>query len=206
MVSEKFDDKNCFEQIRLFAEKNLSKKRYEHSFRVAQTAAIMSRLYAVDEDEALIAGIAHDICKEIPESEMKALAMQDGNEISPLEEKKLSLLHGRAAAVKIQAEFGIKNASVIEAVACHTFGQVGCGSLAKIIFAADKIEPGRPQSTDEYRHNLFSKSLDELVVSVLEENFDYLTSHGKKIAQCSIDWCASLKAGLNSACMTNRGK
>ena len=198
MVSQKFDDKTCFEVIRSFAEKNLSKKRYEHSFRVAQTAAIMCRLYGLSEDEGLIAGIAHDICKEIPEDEMKNLALQDGNPLSEIETRKPSLLHGRAAAVKIQSEFGIHNRDVVEAVANHTFGALGCGNLAKVIFAADKIEPGRPQSTDEYRHNLFSKSLDELVVSVLEENFDYLAAHGKKVAPSSIEWCSSLKANLQN--------
>lgn len=195
MVSDKFDDKTCFEKIRGYAEKNLSKERYEHSFRVAKTAEYMCGLYGIDKDKGLVAGIAHDICKEIPDSEMISLAGEDGKPVSELEEKKPSLLHGRAAAVKIQSEFGVRDKDVIEAVANHTFGLKNCSDLAKIIFAADKIEPGRPQSTDEYRRNLFSKDLDSLVISVLEENLEYLNKKGKKIAPASFEWLQQLKSG-----------
>lgn len=193
MVSDKFDDKICFEKIRRYAEKNLSKERYEHSCRVAETAEYMCGLYGVDKNKGLIAGISHDICKEIPAGEMISLAGMDGKPVSELEEKKPSLLHGRAAAVKIQGEFGIRDKDVIEAVANHTFGLKNCCGLAKIIFAADKIEPGRPQSTDEYRRNLFSKDLDSLVISVLEENLEYLDKKGKKIAPASFEWLQQLK-------------
>ncbi len=193
MVSDKYDDKICFEKIREYAEKNLSKARYEHSFRVAETAEKMCRLYGVDENLGKIAGIAHDICKEISDDEMISLAKKDGNPIEGLEAKKTSLLHGRSAAMKIQSEFGIHNQDVIEAVANHTFGKANCCDLAKIVFAADKIEPGRPQSTDEYRKNLFEKTLDGLVISVLEENLEYLEKKGKKIAPASFEWLKQLK-------------
>lgn len=195
MISDKFDDKACFEKIREYAEKNLSKERYEHSFRVAKTAEYMCGLYGLDKNLGLIAGMAHDICKEIPDDEMISLAKQDGSPIGELEEKKPSLLHGRAAAVKIQSEFGIHNQDVIESIANHTFGKKNCCDLAKIVFAADKIEPGRPQSTDEYRKNLFSKSLDGLVIAVLEENLEYLKKKGKKIAPASFEWLEQLKNG-----------
>lgn len=193
MISDKFDDKTCFEKIREYAEKNLSKERYEHSFRVAKTAEYMCSLYGLDKNLGLIAGMAHDICKEIPDDEMISLAKKDGSPIGELEEKKPSLLHGRAAAVKIQSEFGIHNQDVIESIANHTFGKKNCCDLAKIVFAADKIEPGRPQSTDEYRKNLFSKSLDGLVIAVLEENLEYLKKKGKKIAPASFEWLEQLK-------------
>ena len=193
MVSDKYDDKTCFEKLCDYARKNLSKSRYEHSFRVAETAGKMCLLYGLDENLGRIAGIAHDICKEIPDDEMISLAKKDGDPIEGLESRKISLLHGRAAAVKIQGEFGIHDKNVIEAVANHTFGKPGCSSLAKIVFAADKIEPGRPQSTDEYRKKLFSKTLDGLVISVLEENLEYLEKKGKKIAPASFEWLKQLK-------------
>ncbi|MBQ0052345.1 MAG: bis(5'-nucleosyl)-tetraphosphatase (symmetrical) YqeK [Treponema sp.] len=193
MVSQKFNDAECYEKIREYAQKNLSQKRYEHSVRVAETAAYMCKLYGLDENLGLIAGIAHDICKEISDEEMLALAKMDGLPIEGLEAKKTSLLHGRAAAVKIQSEFEIHNGQVIESIANHTFGLKNCGDLAKIIFVADKIEPGRPQSTDEYRANHFSRTLNGLVIAVLEENLEYLEQHGKKIAPASFEWLEQLR-------------
>lgn len=195
MVSDKFDDIVCFERIREYAEKHLSKERYEHSVRVAETAEYMCTLYNVDKNLGLIAGIAHDICKEISDEEMTSLAAADNMPVGEIEKKKPSLLHGRAAAVKIQHEFGIHNRDVIEAVANHTFGIKDCSDLTKIIFAADKIEPRRPQSTEDYRKNLFKKTLDNLVISVLEENLEYLKKKGKRIAPASYDWLIQLKKG-----------
>ena len=58
-------------------------------------------------------------------------------------------------------------------------------NFEKIIFVADKIEPERPQSTDEYRHRLFSLSLDEITYSVVQENIDYLEKRGKVVAPVS---------------------
>ena len=193
MVSVKFDDKTCFEKIRSYAEEHLSKNRYEHSLRVAETAAHMCRLYGLDENLGLISGIAHDICKEIPEEEMISLAAKDGRPIVGLEAKKPSLLHGRAASVKIGSEFGIFDKDVVQAIAMHTFGCRGLCDLGKILFVADKIEPGRPQSTDEYRKNLFSKSLNGITLSVLNENIEYLTKNGKKVARESLEWAEELK-------------
>ena len=53
--------------------------------------------------------------------------------------------------------------------------------LTKCLFLADKIEPGRPQSTDAYRENLLAMPLDKMLYSVLEENYEYLTNKGYEI-------------------------
>lgn len=71
--------------------------------------------------------------------------------------------------------------------------------LAKIVYVADKIEPGRPQSTQEYRDKLFSKSLDALTLSVLEENMRYLESKGKKVADVSYRFHESLRRDVARA-------
>ena len=79
----------------------------------------------------------------------------------------------------------IDDKEIREAIANHTFASPHLCDLGKILFAADKIEPGRPQSTDEYRANLFAKPLNELTLSVLQENIDYLESRGKIVAAVS---------------------
>ncbi|WP_191017544.1 bis(5'-nucleosyl)-tetraphosphatase (symmetrical) YqeK [Treponema zioleckii] len=182
-----------FERIRGYAEKNLSKSRYEHSMRTAQTAAELCRLYGLPDSLGWISGIAHDICKEIPADKMIALAKRDGNVISQLELDKPALLHGRAAAIKVQDEFGISDKNIIDAIANHTLGAVGLCDLGKILFVADKIEPGRPQSTEEYRKNLYSKSLNGITLAVLDENIEYLKSKGKTAAPVSIEFAEQLR-------------
>jgi len=189
-------ESEIFERIRAYAQENLSAERYEHSVRVSETAAFMCDLYGLDSDSGRLAGIAHDICKEIPRDEMEALACEDGLPFDEFEKKKPSLLHGRAAAVKIKRDFGIEDSDVIEAVANHTCGKPGLCDLGKILFVADKIEPGRPQSTNEYRANLFKKTLDGLTLAVVEENIEYLAKKGKKSAPSAIEWAEELRKSV----------
>lgn len=187
------DYEKLLEEIRKDAESHVKKSRYEHSVRVAETAEKMCALYGVDVKKGYFAGLAHDICKDYSSDELYELASKDGKVITDLEKKKVELLHGRAAAVRLSEVYGIDDEEILEAVSNHTFGSASMGNLGKIIFAADKIEPGRPHSTDEYRKKLFSKDLNSLVLQVLEENKTYLEKNGKEMAQESLDFLASLK-------------
>ncbi len=180
------------EKIRLEVKASVKEKRYEHSVRVAETSRHMCTLYGLDPDLGYLAGIAHDLCKSCEDEEFLALAAMDGNPITEVEKFKPSLLHGRAAAVRLRKDFGVTDEDVIQAVACHTLGGTDLCDLAKIVYAADKIEPGRPQSTDEYRSRLFAMSLNRLLLSVVEENIEYLKGKGKKIAPSSMDFRQSL--------------
>lgn len=170
------------EKIRKKLEKSVKLKRYQHSQRVATTSWFMAKLYNADSDKAYIAGLAHDICKELSDEKLIKLASKDGRQISDFELSKPSLLHGRAAAVKLQEDFDVHDEDILQAVAFHTLGGKNMCPLAKIVFCADKIEPGRPQSSVEYRTNLFSKNLNDLCLSVLIENFEYLKAKGKTIS------------------------
>ena len=124
-----------------------------------------------------------------PDSKLKMLLqLKDRIEIvitinsSDIEKNKPSLLHGRAAAVMLQEEFGIEDKEIIQAVANHTFGCRGMCNLAKILFAADKIEPGRDYITNSYIKKLLKQDLDDVIKTVLSDNISYLKKKGKKVA------------------------
>ena len=177
----------------------LKKSRFEHSLRVAQTASSLAHSFGVNEDKAYICGIVHDICKNMTDDEVLSLAKEDGGEILEIEKAKPSLLHGRAAAIFIKKEFGIDDTDILEAVANHTLGAPSLCPLSKIIYVADKIEPGRPQSTQEYRDRLSSMTLDEMTLAVVKENVEYLTLSGKSVAHQSFDFEASLERSIEAA-------
>ena len=65
-------------------------------------------------------------------------------------------------------------------------------SLAKILYIADRIEPSRPQSSEEYRSKLMEKNLDEAVLAILSEHEAYLASKGTKIAEQTLLFKKSL--------------
>ena len=186
------------DEIRDFTQKHVKKSRYEHSVRVAETCARMCRQYGLDERKGYLAGIGHDMCKDFSDEELIELASRDGLEISDFEKKKPALLHGRAAAVMLRDHFKVVDPEILEAVANHTSGIIGMCDLTKCLFLADKIEPGRPQSTQEYRDNLFSMTLDQMLYSVLEENYQYLTKHKIEIAPGTLEMIKYYKTELKA--------
>ena len=181
------------EKVRWYVKRSVSEKRYSHSVRTAEMCRKLCALYGLDEKTGYFAGISHDMCKNFKPEQLLSLAQEDGADVSELERKKPSLLHGRAAAVLLKNNFGVTDSSVLEAVANHTFGKTGMCSLAKVLYAADKIEPGREHVTEDYLARLLALSLDGLVKAVLEENIDYLRKKGSAVAQESEKLLESLQ-------------
>ena len=138
--------------------------------------------YGLDASRGYLAGIAHDMCKDMSDEKIAALAREDGKAITELEAQKPSLLHGRAAALMLRRDFGVTDKDILQAVAVHTFGEAGMCSLSKVVYAADKIEPGRPQATKAYTDFLDRLSLDELVEKVLADGIAYLKKKGCAVA------------------------
>lgn len=174
------------EKIRLFVINAVRQARYEHSVRVSETAESLCARYGLDRQRGRLAGLAHDMCKDFGHELLLSLAARDGDEITDMEKTTPSLLHGRAAAVKLRRDFGVEDDGVLEAVAVHTFGRPGMCDLAKVIFVADKIEPGRPYVTPEYTARTESLSLDGLVCFVVEQNLEHLRQKGRSVAPATI--------------------
>lgn len=172
---------------------SVNPERFAHSVRTAETARILCCIYNENEKMGYLAGVAHDMCKDMSGSVQVYLAKQDGYILSDIEKKKNSLLHGRAASVLLRRDFGIDNCDLLESVCCHTFGKKGLSNLGKIIYSADKIEPGRPHMTKEYFDVLTGKSLNALVFHILEENIAFLRKQKKEVALSTLEFYESLK-------------
>lgn len=170
------------EDIRKFTMTAVTEKRYAHSVRTAQMCKKLCERYGLNGQKGYLCGIAHDMCKKMDDDLVTAIASKDGKPISDLEKEKPALLHGRAAAVKIRQDFGVTEPDVIEAIANHTFGGPGLSDLAKLLFVADKIEPGREHVTEKYLDRLFSMDLNEMVYTVVSESCQYLAKKGKKMS------------------------
>lgn len=178
---------NQIKRIDKYVSSAVKEHRYEHSVRVAQLAEKLCKMYGFDEKKGYLAGIAHDMCKDMSDSTLLNIVSADGLPVQAIEKNKPSLLHGRAAAVLLKRDFGVIDDEVLEAVQNHTFGKPGMKELAQIIFIADKIEPGRPQVTEVYYKRLFSLTLQGLMASILKENIEYLEKRGKIVSPLSIE-------------------
>lgn len=186
------------EKVRLFVLSAVKKERYEHSVRTAQTAALLCRRYGENEARGYFCGIAHDICKEMDGETLLSLSREDGFPVSDVELAKLSLLHGRAAAVFLHKRFNVTDTDILEAVRYHTFGKPGMCALAKILYIADKVEPGRENSSNEHIQKLMEFSLDGMLYDVLKKNIEYLKKQDKTVAPATLDLFTSLRGNKNA--------
>ena len=182
-------------KIKKYAKTSVPRSRYEHSIRTAEMCSKLCSLYGLDENLGYLAGVAHDMCKNLDDERMLSLSAKDNNPITELEKEKPSLLHGRAAAVMMKETFGFDDERILEAIANHTFGKVGMVDYEKSLFIADKVEPGREHITSDYLEKLYKLPINRAAEQVLKENMDYLSEKGKKIAPESVrllHWLKSL--------------
>ncbi len=121
----------------------MKEKRFIHTLNVVDTALALARTHQVDRHKTYLAALFHDIAKEMPKSEMvKYLTL----------EEKLTdeeIWHQFVGARLVRDYYQINDEEIYQAIASHTTGD--CDSkLAKIIYCADKIEPGRKYDTKPF--------------------------------------------------------
>ncbi len=183
------------DKIRKDMRKTMKASRYQHSERTASTAKKLCEMYDLDSDQGFLAGLAHDICKDYDDKAIMALVKQDGLPLDDLEKAHNNLLHGRAAAVLLETKYLVDDEEILEAVRYHTFGHAGMGDLAKIIYIADKIEPGRTHIPAGYMDMHEDDTLDEFIISVLQEGMAYLQNQGYSISSQTERFLYSLVHG-----------
>jgi len=170
-----------------YARCNLSDYRYEHSCRVASYAEGLARRYGYEhrlQRLCYLAGISHDMCKEKSIEFLLRTVQRDGHPVTPDEAENSELLHGRAAAVLLQENYGIRKKSILNAVRYHTSASAKFDALGKMIYIADKIEPGR-ENCGYLREKVEELTLDELFLEVLKEVIGFVESKGKKVQACT---------------------
>lgn len=179
-------------------EARLTPDAFEHSVRVAETAAGLAMIYAADVEEARLAGLLHDWDRERDRGEMLAAAVDAGIAVTPTDVAKPRLLHAETGAASLVEELPGLPDSVLSAVARHTLGDVEMSDLDRIVYIADMIEPGRDfAGVDDLREAVGSVSLDALFALGYRHTLLYLIKEGRPIHPRTVDvWNALVARGL----------
>jgi len=148
----------------------LTKSRYLHSLRVADYAATLALRFGCNVVKAGFAGLMHDLARELSEAELLSLAMSAQEPIDPFVLSHPVLLHGMVAAIIMQREFKLDDPEILEAVRNHSLGRQGMGSIAKILFVADYMEPKRSYISASFRKHVESYSLNKMALVCIEHN------------------------------------
>ena len=114
-----------------------------HIKAVAAEARRLARLHSVDEDRAMMAALTHDIARAMEPEEILRLARELGLNPNEVEEAAPILLHGPVAARLLASRYGIEDEEVLAVARWHSTGRAGMSALEKVVFLADKVEPGK---------------------------------------------------------------
>jgi nicotinate-nucleotide adenylyltransferase len=175
----------------------LTPSRFLHSRNTALLSVDMCRRFGLDPAAGYLAGIAHDLAKQLDAKHMMKLAKTDGMQISPLEKEKPNLLHGRAAAVLLSEQFYIHNKDILEAVAFHTSGKDNMRALAKVVYIADKLEVSRqidPALREMcYQTDQSPAALDNIFYAVLTKTVNKLQSRELDLSEDTLKLLERMK-------------
>lgn len=165
-----------YDKIKAELKASISPKRYEHSLGVMDTAAELAGIYGCDVERARIAGLLHD-CGKLT-----------GQKIGSLE-------HAGVGARLISEKYGVTDSEIQSSILYHTTGRENMTMLEKIIYIADKIEPGRAyDGVDDIRKKAYN-DIDGAIIDSLQNTVDYLGKIGVDVDGATIDTLSYLKKG-----------
>ena len=130
------------ERIKNDLKENLTEYRYIHSLGVMEMAEELAKVYNVDVESARIAGLLHDIAKEMTKEESLEYVEKNNIAIDEVEKINVSLLHGKIGAHIAKTLYDVSE-QIQKAIEYHTETSPNMDELAKIIYVSDKIERNR---------------------------------------------------------------
>ncbi len=142
---------------------NLSEKRYIHCVNVAQKAVYLAKKYGAGVDKAELAGLLHDITKQMDNDLQLKIISDAGMRLSPIEFRNKNLWHAVSGTAYLKTKLGIDNEEILNAVRFHTTGRAGMSLLEKIIFVADMISDDRTSVESQKIRDVVEGSLDKAV-------------------------------------------
>ena len=162
------------EEIKLYLKTNLEEKRYIHILGVADTAKKLAKLNGISEEKAEIAGLAHDVAKNLSKVKMKEIINEHNIVLSEVEENNANLWHSIIGPIEAKDKLGIQDEEILDAIRWHTTGKEHMSILTKIIYIADMIEPSRNFEGIEDIRKVTFEDLDMGVYYGLTHSIEFL--------------------------------
>jgi predicted HD superfamily hydrolase involved in NAD metabolism len=169
--------------VRARLQQELPPGALEHVDRTAHLARKLAAVHGIDRDRAELAALLHDIADRYSDVELLILAERYEIPVSLTEARVPKLLHGKIGAEILRRDWGITDEELLDAIAEHITGGVRMSPLAKVVFVADKLEPGRDRhygGLDPIRE-LAMVDLDAALLRLYAWRMDELVKAGRPI-------------------------
>ncbi len=117
-----------------------------HIHRVVDIARELAVCHGIDQEQATLAALAHDVARAMTDGELLRRAAGMGLPIGVVDRRVPILLHGPVGAEILQQEAGLTDISIYKAVYWHTTANPALDELGKVVFIADKLDPAKIDS------------------------------------------------------------
>ncbi|WP_276356324.1 bis(5'-nucleosyl)-tetraphosphatase (symmetrical) YqeK [Cohnella caldifontis] len=168
------------ERLREATRRQMPEKRWVHTLGVVSEAAKLAKRFGGDRSKAELAALLHDYAKAWP-IERQGQAIRDHGLPAELLEYDKELWHAHVGAWAVQAEHGVDDEEVLDAIRYHTSGRERMTLLDKIVCLADYIEPGRDFPGVNKIRKLAEHNLEEALVAGFDATIAFLMEKGKRI-------------------------
>ncbi|MEG1779386.1 MAG: bis(5'-nucleosyl)-tetraphosphatase (symmetrical) YqeK [Oscillospiraceae bacterium] len=172
------DDETNYSKYIKLAESKLSEKRLQHSLNVADTAVELAKLNNVDINKAYLAGILHDLYKEVDLKEQLQWIQKSGIILDSILLKQPQVWHGISASIYMKDVLNIKDEQILNAVRYHTTAREGMSTLEEIIYVSDVISADRKYPDVELMRKLAFTNLRLAMISTLKYSIIRLVQKG----------------------------
>lgn len=141
-----------------------SQFRFNHSVNVANMAARLAKIYGADVQKAMVAGLLHDITKDIPIEEQLEIMKKY---IKPEDVKIFdrNVFHGFTGSVYAKEILNIQDEEILGAIKNHVVGSANMSTLEKILLVADLTSDDR---SDEFADELRKIAMIDLNLAVFK--------------------------------------
>ena len=174
-------DKKIISRYKEYLKANLSKKRYNHSLNVADSAVELAKIYGEDTDKALVAGLLHDVAKELPSEKQREYVLKSQLNVDEVETKSHALFHAIAGAEIARLVFGIEDMDILLAIRYHTVASGDMSRLAAIVYLADLISADRDYKDVKHMRKVAVAGLEKAMLEALSFSITDSVSKGNSI-------------------------
>ena len=144
-----------------------TRKRFIHSLNVADAAVELAKIYGEDTEKAYVAGLLHDICKDMEHSEQRSYALECRYPMTREEARCKQLWHAVAGAQYSFSTFGVEDEDILRAIRYHTVGRPDMSRLEEIIYVADLVSIERKYRDAARIRKLAQTDLNAAILEIL---------------------------------------
>ncbi len=158
----------------------MKEKRWKHTCSVANLAREIAEANHLNAQQAYIAGMFHDIAKEMKYDESLKIMQEHFPEYV---DKPVAIWHQWVSRYVSEYEYLIEDEVVLQAIEDHTTASIHISPIGKCVYVADKLDPLRGYDSSK-QIEICKQDIHEGFRNSLIDFYEFSKKKGRSIDEC----------------------